>query len=249
MQLKESHPFSLVFLDPDTTFIDDMTEYLNSNGFSLTRAHCWDDLIRYVKEAAPAVVVMEQNVDYTDTIRLLPEIRRSFDGGILILTENQEASDRIMGLEMGADDFVLKTTPRRELLARIRAVLRRSRQVSPGTITEGKEQSWILDKSRRELINPQRQLVRLTSMEFDLLVYLDEHQNQLVSRQELAINILRRQYNPTDRSIDNMIGSLRRKLEGRGRDSRIIKSLRGQGYIFVGFRTPEPEQGSPDTPS
>ena len=150
-----------------------------------------------------------------------------------MLTAMGEETDRIIGLELGADDYVAKPFNPRELLARIRAVLRR------GTRAEGPEpdrrrycfSGWVLEPARRRLVNPEGAEVALTGGEYDLLLALLERANRVLTR-DMLLDLLRgRQAGPFDRAIDVAISRLRRKLEDGGRNAQVIKTVRGGGYV------------------
>jgi two-component system OmpR family response regulator len=154
----------------------------------------------------------------------------------MILTGNTEFSDQILGLELGADDFVAKSRPAREILARLRAMLRREAAPAPAEpAAERREGSgWWLDQMRRELVAPESRVVTLTSREFDLLACLARHNGAAVSRDELCNIVLGRAYSPLDRSVDNLVSRLRKKLARFPDGSKLLRSVRSQGYVLTG---------------
>jgi DNA-binding response OmpR family regulator len=137
----------------------------------------------------------------------------------------------VQALEAGADDYVPSGTSARELLARIRTVLRRVRIESPAPAKSG----WRICLRQRELFAPDGQPRNLTSAEFELMQMLVRQQGAPVQRDALSLAVLRRPYHPEDRALDNLILRLRRKLGDEGASARLIKSVRGVGYVFVGF--------------
>jgi two-component system OmpR family response regulator len=157
--------------------------------------------------------------------------------GIIILTGRGETVDRIIGLEMGADDYLPKPFHLRELLARVKSVLRRvqSRTGEPGQTTRSHAQfaGWTLDLSSRELMSPAGEEVRLTTGEFDLLAAFVNNPNQVLSRDRLLDLARNREAGPFDRTIDVQVGRLRRKLEEDPQNPSLIKTVRGSGYIFT----------------
>ncbi|MBI4184724.1 MAG: winged helix-turn-helix domain-containing protein, partial [Proteobacteria bacterium] len=154
------------------------------------------------------------------------------------LTAMGEETDRIVGLEMGADDYLPKPFNPRELLARIKAVLRRSGEGSPREVADRGGETlrfagWTLDVARRRLASPGGLRVELTSGEFDLLVAFAERPQRVLSRDQLLDLARGRTAAPFDRSIDVQVGRLRRKIEEDPKEPQIIKTVRGGGYLFA----------------
>ena len=166
-------------------------------------------------------------------------LRANADVPIVMLTAMADETDRIIGLELGADDYVAKPFNPRELLARIRAVLRRVGEHGSATPkTENPSRNlrfagWVLEPARRRLLNPDGVEVPLTGGEYDLLVALVERANRVLTR-DMLLDLLRgRQAGPFDRAIDVAVSRLRRKLEDDGRHAQIIKTVRGGGYVLA----------------
>jgi two-component system OmpR family response regulator len=163
-------------------------------------------------------------------------MRSQSDIPIVMLTAMGEETDRIIGLELGADDYVPKPFNPRELLARIRAVLRRAGDVEEKRPDQNKVirfGGWTLEPSRRRLMNPDGVEVPLTGGEYDLLVALVDRANRVLTR-DMLLDLLRgRQAGPFDRAIDVAISRLRRKLEDDGRNAQLIKTVRGGGYVLA----------------
>ncbi len=165
-------------------------------------------------------------------------LRSQSDVPIVMLTAMGEETDRIIGLELGADDYVPKPFNPRELLARIRAVLRRAGESPAGPRHESGSRpmrfaGWTLEPARRRLLNPDGVEVALTGGEYDLLVALVERANRVLTR-DMLLDLLRgRQAGPFDRAIDVAISRLRRKLEDDGRNAQLIKTVRGGGYVLA----------------
>jgi two-component system OmpR family response regulator len=156
---------------------------------------------------------------------------------IVMLSAMGEETDRIIGLELGADDYVPKPFNPRELLARMRAVLRRVGEPTERHIESGPRMlrflGWTLDLARRRLLNPDAVEVPLTGGEYDLLVALVERANRVLTR-DMLLDLLRgRQAGPFDRAIDVAVSRLRRKLDDNGRQSQLIKTVRGGGYVLA----------------
>jgi two-component system, OmpR family, response regulator len=172
-----------------------------------------------------------------DGLQLARGLRGQSDIGIIMLTGRGETVDRIIGLEMGADDYLSKPFHLRELLARVRSVLRRGAtrggERSAGLRTRIRFVGWSLDLASRELLSPTGSDVRLTTGEFELLAALVSHANQVLSRDRLLDLSRHREAGPFDRTIDVQVGRLRRKLEDDPRSPTMIKTVRGGGYIFT----------------
>jgi len=164
-------------------------------------------------------------------------LRSQGDVPIVMLTAMGEETDRIIGLELGADDYVSKPFNPRELLARIRAVLRRAGDTverrSDVSNRNMRFAGWTLEPARRRLLNPEGAEVALTGGEYDLLVALVDRANRVLTR-DMLLDLLRgRQAGPYDRAIDVAISRLRRKLEDDGRNAQLIKTVRGGGYVLA----------------
>ena len=185
--------------------------------------------------AARAVdlILLDQRLPDADGLVLARELRAASDVGIIIVTGFGQPVDRIVGLEVGADDYVSKPIDLRELLARIRSVLRR-RGARPAEVQEDLQfNGWTLDTASRTLSAPSGQPVTLTSGEFDLLRVLASHPNRVLSRDELMNALHHRDAGPYDRAIDVQVGRLRRKIEADPSQPELIKSVRGAGYLFA----------------
>jgi len=164
---------------------------------------------------------------------LAQEIRANSNVGIIIITGFGQPVDRILGLELGADDYVAKPVDLRELLARIRSVLRR-RSPRPTELPGALDfEGWRIDPSARRLTAPGGGMVELTSGEFDLLMIFARHPNRVLSRDEIMNALHHREAGPYDRAIDVQVGRLRRKIEPDPARPVLIKSVRGAGYLFA----------------
>ncbi|MGI9435748.1 MAG: response regulator [Geminicoccaceae bacterium] len=175
-----------------------------------------------------------------DGLSLARSIRQESEIAIIMLTGRSDCVDKIVGLEVGADDYVTKPFEPRELLARIRSVLRRSAHhhaaVSLNSVTSGeilKFAGWTLDVDQRVLTAPDGEVVELTSYEFELLAVLATRAGRPLSRDMILDLIAHRQWGPDDRSIDVLVGKLRRKLRDNPKTPTLIKTVRGLGYVFT----------------
>jgi len=186
------------------------------------------------------LVILDLMLPGEDGLSLCRDLRTRSQIPVIMLTIMGEETDRIVGLEMGADDYIPKPFNPRELLARIKAVLRRTRH---GTTTSGDPAAghtgvlgfagWKLDLTRRHLFSPAGLVVDLTSGEFDLLVAFAEHPRRVLSRDQLLDLTHGRCETPFDRSIDMQVSRLRRKIEADPKQPELIKTVRGGGYMFT----------------
>jgi two-component system, OmpR family, response regulator len=185
-------------------------------------------------------VILDLMLPGEDGLTLARQLREESNVGIIILTGRGETVDRIIGLEMGADDYLPKPFHLRELLARVKSVLRRVSARS-GSLADkpasghskARFAGWNLDLATRELLGPDGGEVRLTTGEFDLLAAFVRNANQVLSRDRLLDLARNREAGPFDRTIDVQVGRLRRKLEPDPQRPTIIKTVRGTGYIFT----------------
>jgi DNA-binding response OmpR family regulator len=179
------------------------------------------------------LAIVDLTLPDEDGLSLTRFLRERGDIGIIILTGRGQPVERAIGLELGADDYVAKPFLLRELLARIRSVLRRAGSrpgAAPSTIRFA---GWHLDLARRTLTSAANQEVHLTDAEFALLAAFVAHPNQVLGRDRLLEIVAARRWNPYDRTVDQHISRLRRKIEADSRQPQLIKSVRGRGYVFT----------------
>ena len=175
---------------------------------------------------------------YGGGMDLAREVRTHSDVPIIMLTGRDDVTDRVVGLEVGADDYIAKPFHLREVLARVRSVLRRhrpathGREASPGELVEF--DGWRLDLGRRQLLSPAGVEVVLTTGEFDMLVVLIRHPGRVMTREVLMDLTRGRGRDAFDRTIDAQIARLRKKVESGGGEPHLVKSIRGVGYVFTG---------------
>ena len=235
-------------VDPHVLLVDDhrdirdvLSRYLRTNGYRVTTAESAVAARKVLRTSAIDLAVVDVMMPGEDGLTLTRSIRSESAMPVIILTARGEDVDRIIGLEIGADDYLAKPCNPRELLARIAAVLRRTRGLGsrPGNATPHRIRfgSWLLELNRRELVAASGTVMPLSAGEFRLLQAFIERPNIALSRDQLLDLTRGRSLEAFDRSIDSAISRLRRKLEVDPRDPRIIKTVWGDGYIF----TAEPE--------
>ena len=226
----------ILLIDDDREIRDLLTRFLDRHGMRVTAARDGRDARRAWPAGHYQMVILDLMLPGESGLDLARWLRTISDVPILMLTAMGEETDRIIGLELGADDYLPKPFNPRELLARVRAVLRRTseRTGRPADVAKGyRFVGWRLEPGRRRLLDPDATEVPLTGGEYDLLAALVERANQVLTR-DMLLDLLRgRQAGPFDRAIDVAISRLRRKLERNAGDQQLIKTVRGGGYVFA----------------
>jgi DNA-binding response OmpR family regulator len=227
----------ILVVDDQQEICDLVREYLSDEGFRVSTANDGAGLREEMARGPVDLVILDLVLRGEDGLQLARELRSQSDIGIIMLTGRGETVDRIIGLEMGADDYLSKPFHLRELLARVRSVLRRgaSRGGDKSTAPRARIRfaGWNLDLASRELVSPSGEEVRLTTGEFELLAAFVSNANQVLSRDRLLDLSRHREAGPFDRTIDVQVGRLRRKLEEDPKNPTMIKTVRGGGYIFT----------------
>jgi DNA-binding response OmpR family regulator len=226
----------IVVVDDDPDVRETVAEYLRRNGFAVTEAD-GGAALRDVMAARPIdLALLDINMPGDDGLTLAREIRSSGPAGIIMLTANSDDLDKIVGLEVGADDYITKPFNPRELLARVKAVLRRAKQSGDGgTATLGREVQMgrcRLNLDTRQLFEPDGSEVPLTTMEYDLLKTFAENPRRVLSRDRLLDLAHSKEMEPFDRSIDTRITRIRRKIEVDPTKPDCLRTVRGAGYVY-----------------
>lgn len=225
----------IAILDDDPEIRSLLEQNLRSSGFEVSTASTGRDLKTILEHQTIDLVVLDLMLPGEDGLTICRELRADSNIPIIMLTAMTHEADRIIGLEMGADDYLTKPFSPRELVARIKATLRRQGMIASQSEDRKRVASfegWKLDVVRRELRDPDDVLVDLTSGEFDLLAALIDRPNRLMTR-DLLLDITKgRQADVFDRSIDITISRLRQKIEDDPKNPQFIKTVRGKGYIF-----------------
>ncbi|MFT5708843.1 MAG: two-component system response regulator RstA [Oceanospirillaceae bacterium] len=234
----------ILLIEDDEKLTKLLSLYLTRNGFSVEVGHKGTDAKRLLLSHNPDLLILDLMLPEMDGLSVCREIRADFEGKILILTASDDDMDQVAALEMGADDFVCKPLQPRVLLARIRMLLRRKEQIAinSSAAQESVETAvnpnhtqlgaLLLNKlTKRGYLNDE--LVSLTPSEFDLLLILVEHADQVLSREHLVKLTRGIDYDGIDRTIDNKIVLLRKKLQDNPAFPKRIVTLRGKGYLLV----------------
>jgi two-component system OmpR family response regulator len=229
----------LLVIDDDHEIRDLLTRFMEKNGFRITAVRDAREARRAWTRGAFQLVVLDLMLPGESGLDLARWLRDQEDVPIVMLSAMGEDTDRIIGLELGADDYIAKPFNPRELMARIRAVMRRATDTQENT-SSGERiarplrfAGWTLEPARRRLLNPESVEVPLTGGEYDLLFALLERANRVLTR-DMLLDLLRgRQAGPFDRAIDVAVSRLRRKLDDQGGGAQLIKTVRGGGYVLA----------------
>jgi two-component system alkaline phosphatase synthesis response regulator PhoP len=205
--------------------------YLEQAGYTVATAMDGQEALAVFRHERPNLVILDLNLPGMDGLDVCRALSRDSDVPIIMLTARLEETDRLIGLELGADDYIVKPFSPREVVSRTRAVLRRTEgePVRPEAVTAG---DISLDLSRRKATLAGR-LLDLTAMEFDLLVTLASHPGQVFSRMQLLEQLQEDSFTGYERTIDVHIKNLRKKLGDDPRNPQLIETLRGVGYRFI----------------
>jgi two-component system OmpR family response regulator len=245
-QRPAAKPFAIAAMDtPDHILIvDDDAEirqllgtYLMRNGLKVTAVAEGKAMWRALDAHRVDLVVLDLMLPGDDGLTLCRNLRARSDLPVIMLTARGDETDRIVGLEMGADDYLPKPFSARELLARIKAVLKRVRSLPPNLQADDEDAlhfaGWRLDTARRELHAPQGELLPLSGAEYRLLRIFLAHPNRVLNRDQLVDLTQGREADPLDRSIDVQVSRLRHRLGDDPKDPRLIKTVRGEGYVLA----------------
>ncbi len=234
--MTEPAPTTLLLVDDEPTLREPLAEYLTRQGFVVQEAESAAAPRTKLAQATPDLVLLDIMMPGEDGLSLCRHLVESRRLPTILLTAKGEAMDRIIGLEIGADDYVTKPFEPRELVARIRSVLRRAeRPAAPATDDEllYEFEGWQLDPLKHRLTDPDGALVPLSTAEFRMLRAFCDHPRQVLDRDRLLDMVQGREAHLFDRAVDNQISRLRRKIEADSRDPRFIQTVRGGGYRFA----------------
>lgn len=228
----------LLVVDDDAEIAEILRRYFSNQGFEVSVASNGAAMREALDAKHVSAVLLDLSLPGEDGFTLTRYLRAHWHGALLIVTGRGEPIDRVVGLELGADDYVTKPFDLRELLARVRSVLRRTPKESAAPAAEDGARvirfaGFRLDLASRELSDAHDNPVPLTTGEFELLTLFVTHPNRVLSRDDLMSRIHGREAGPYDRAIDVQIGRLRRKVEADPSQPTLIKSVRGAGYLFA----------------
>ena len=225
----------IAIVDDEPLIQATLVSYFESAGFNVRAADTADGLRRLLTREKIDFVLLDIRLPDGDGLSLMRDIRAESDIPVILVTGRTEEADRIIGLELGADDYVTKPFSPREVLARVNTVLRRTHGGREGTRVKRMRwfAGWCLDLEEHRLTSPTGEPVRLTAAEFELLSALVRHPGRIMSRNDLLDVMSSREWDPNDRTVDVLIGRLRRKIEVDPGKPQMIVTEYGLGYVFA----------------
>jgi two-component system OmpR family response regulator len=233
----ESRPDCVLIVDDDAEIRTLLHDYLERNGYRCVAVADGRSMLAMLDQAPVDLIVLDLMLPGLDGLTLCRDLRARSDVPVIMLTARGEDTDRIIGLEMGADDYLAKPFNPRELLARIKVILRRARGAVRMRVGEHMQRmrfaDWKLDLTTRNLVSPKGVVVALSGAEFRLLKVFLERPNRVLNRDQLMELTQGQGAEALDRSIDVLVSRVRQRLEEDAREPRIIKTVRGEGYVLA----------------
>lgn len=223
----------LLAVDDDPEVTDLICAYLGKQGFRVSAAHSAEQMNAQLERDPVDLVLLDLGLPDADGLALTRRLREHWHGAVIIVSGRGDTVDRTIGLELGADDYLAKPFDLRELLARVRSVLRRAQPTTNPARQAIHFGDWIADLGAREVRHRNGELVSLTSGEFDLLSVFLRHPQRVLSRDQIMDLTRHRDAGPFDRAIDMQVGRLRRKLEIDPAQPQLFKAVRGAGYMLA----------------
>jgi two-component system OmpR family response regulator len=224
----------LLVVDDEAALREPLADYLTRQGFVVRQASNAAEARSRLRDETPDLVLLDIMMPGEDGLSLCRHLVETKHLPTIFLTAKGEATDRIVGLEIGADDYVVKPFEPRELVARIRSVLRRASRAVPDADEEVFVfENWTLDPLKRRLIDPEGAVVAISSAEFRLLMAFLEHPRQVLDRDRLLEMVQGREAHLFDRAVDNQVSRLRRKIEADSRNPQLIQTVWGGGYMLA----------------
>lgn len=226
----------ILIVDDDQEIRELLREYLARAGFDVLTAAEGNEMYRELAGQQPDLIILDIMMPGDDGFSLCQQIRRTSQVPIIMLTAASDEADRVIGLELGADDYIAKPFSPRELMARIKALLRRAEFRQPERESSGRRirfADWILDNLSQHLTNDDGSELDLTGSDFMLLSLFLQHPGQVMDRDSISDATRGRETLPMERGIDVQISRLRQKLGDNGKNPRIIKTIRGSGYMLI----------------
>lgn len=233
-----AHEAHIVVVEDDGEMRTLIAKFLRQNGYRVTGARDGREMWETLSNAPVDLILLDVMLPGQSGLDLTRALRAKTRVPIIMVTARGDETDRIVGLELGADDYIPKPFSRLELLARIRAVLRRAQPIEEARLAGAAGDrilfaGWSLDTRRRELAAPDASIVDLSSGEYDMLLAFCEHAQRVLTRDQLLDLARNRVSDSIDRSVDVMVSRLRRKVEPTDDSPAIIKTIRGAGYMFI----------------
>ena len=233
---QDTAPVRLLLVDDEASLREPLADYLSRQGFVVSAAASAADARSKLRDETPNLVLLDIMMPGEDGLSLCRHLVEARQIPTIFLTARGEATDRIVGLEIGADDYVVKPFEPRELVARIRSVLRRAARGAPAVAADDELyefEGWTLDPLKRRLTDPEGAVVAISSVEFRLLVAFLDHPRQVLDRDRLLDMVQGREAHLFDRAVDNQVSRLRRKVEVDSRNPQLIQTVWGGGYMLA----------------
>lgn len=226
----------ILIVEDDATSRVTLARYFQNEGFRISEASDGDEMRQAFLKKDVDLILLDIRLPGEDGLTLLKEIRQKSRIGVIMVTGRSDAIDRVVALEMGADDYVTKPFNMRELLARSKNLLARTVEMRLADKSERvkKFAGWTLNLDMRRLVSPEGKDVHLTRGEFELLAALVSHPGRVMTRDILLDYLNHREWDPSDRTVDVLIGRLRRKIEPDPKNPSLIMAVHGVGYVFTG---------------
>jgi len=239
--MTKNEPAHLLIVDDDARICRMLERYLLQEGFTVDIASDGDNMWVAIDGARPDLIILDVMLPGVDGLTLARELRAQSSVGIIMLTGKTDSVDTIVGLEVGADDYVTKPFEFRELLARIRSVLRRTHGSQNDSSQDAhadepqlfRFNDWQLNLETRELFSPSGEVTNLTDHEFRLLALLVTNAGHVMSRDRILMKLSKRDWQPEDRSVDVSVAKLRRLIEADPSQPKLIRTVRNVGYEFT----------------
>lgn len=233
---------TILIVDDDPAVRRLLRRCFEMESYSVLEAENGTEMFQLLAEHSVDLITLDLSLKSEDGLDLAREVRRNSEVGIIMVTGRDDLVDTVVGLEVGADDYIKKPFEVREVLARVRTILRRTNQRTgePGVPADSSPAAWIyqfdgwtLNSGKRELKNPAGEICELTTGEYDLLEVLVRHSQQVMTRDQIMDQMKGCDWTPSDRSIDNHIAHLRKKIGEFADQTPFIKTVRGVGYMFT----------------
>lgn len=239
--MTQNEPAHILIVDDDARICRMLERYLLQEGFTVDIAPDGDGMWTAIDSTRPDLIILDVMLPGVDGLTLARELRAQSSVGIIMLTGKTDSVDTIVGLEVGADDYVTKPFEFRELLARIRSVLRRTHGPHNDSVQDARADEpqlfmfndWQLKLETRELLSPSGEAASLTDHEYRLLVMLVTNAGHVLSRDRILMKLSRRDWQPEDRSVDVSVARLRKLIESDPTQPRLIRTVRNVGYEFT----------------
>ncbi|MCA1660987.1 MAG: response regulator [Novosphingobium sp.] len=233
--MTEPAPTRLLLVDDEAALREPLADYLVRQGFAVSQAGTAAEARSWLAQETPDLVLLDIMMPGEDGLSLCRHLVEARQLPVIFITARGEATDRIVGLEIGADDYVVKPFDPRELVARIRSVLRRATR-EPASANGDllyEFENWRLDPLKRRLTDPEGAVVAISSVEFRLLTTFLDHPRQVLDRDRLLDMVQGREAHLFDRAVDNQVSRLRRKIEADSKNPQIIQTVWGGGYMLA----------------